>query len=562
MNQEETPVKTKYTLLAVATLAALSLLLGACEPEAPDRDAAEAITEQALHEHIAELASDEYEGRFPATEGGERTEQYLRTELEEMLLQPAGDDSYFQEVPLVKMTTDPDMSLDIAGEDFDRSLEYGDEMMLWSGLQEETVTVEDSELVFVGYGAVAPEYDWNDYEDLDLEGKTVVMLVNDPGFATEDEELFNGIAMTYYGRWDYKFAEAARQGAEGAIIIHQTEPAGYGWEVVSGSWSGTQFTLDEDGNEDALAMEGWITESVAEELFEAADLDFEALQEEALSRDFEPVSMELEASTEIHAEFESATSNNVAAKIRGSQRPDEYIVYMAHWDHLGKDDSLDNPVYNGAIDNASGTAAVLETARAFSEMEIAPERSIVFLFVTAEEQGLLGSRYYAENPLYPLENTVAGINLDSLNHFGPTHDITLTGYGSSELEDHLKTVAEEVDRRVEPEPNPERGYFFRSDHFSFAREGVPALFPTPGVDHVEHGESYGQERLDEYLENDYHQPTDEYDPDWDLSGMVADTRLFFRLGKHLANSEEWPNWFEDSEFRAIRDEMRQTDAGE
>ena len=562
----------EFRLLFLRLTAAIAIagLLTGCptpddpEPEepapeeiAPEPDPEPSISEERIHEYIRTLASDEFEGRAPATPGGEKTEAWLEEQARAIGLEPGNFNSYRQTVGLVEMELDPGLEVIVRGPRYLRSLNYGDEIMLWSGVQEAEVTLANSELVFVGYGTVAPEYDWDDYAGIDVEGKTVVMLVNDPGYATGDEDLFNGRAMTYYGRWTYKYEEAARQGADGAIIIHQTGPAGYGWEVVEGSWSGPQFTLDGENDEPRLSLEAWITEAVAAELFDQSGLDLEELAEAAVSRDFQARSLELGISTLMQNRFETSRSNNIIAKVPGTERPDEYIIYVAHWDHLGKDPELDNPVYNGAVDNATGTAAVLEIARAFGEMEPGPERTVVFLWVTAEEQGLLGSRYYAENPVFPLERTVAVINLDAMNFFGPTNDVTVVGYGSSELEAYLEESARERDRVLRPEPTPEHGYFFRSDHFSFARAGVPALYPNAGIDHVEHGEDYGRAQLAAYIEERYHRPTDEYDPNWDLSGLAADADLAFDVGRRLAAIEAWPNWHEDSEFRAIRDETSQ-----
>lgn len=529
------------------------------EPPAPEQGADHegAIDQARIAEHIRILASDEFEGRAPATEGGKKTEAYLEEQARAIGLESGNDGSYRQTVEMVEMELVSDVNLLLEGPDFSRSLSYGDEVMLWSGIQEEEVELADTELVFVGYGTVAPEYDWNDYADIDVTGKTVVMLVNDPGYATGDEELFNGKSMTYYGRWTYKYEEAARQGAAGAIIIHQDGPAGYGWQVVEGGWSGAQFTLDDGDDEPRLRMESWITEPVAREVFEQADLDFEQLAEAAHRRDFEPRSLGLNASATMQNRFESSQSDNIIAALPGTERPDEYVFYMAHWDHLGMDPELDNAVYNGAVDNASGTAAILEIARAFTEMDPGPERTVVFLWVTAEEQGLLGSNYYAANPVFPLQRTVGAINLDAMNSFGPTNDVTVVGFGSSELEEYLQQAAEETGRHLRPEPTPEHGYFFRSDHFSFANRGVPALYPSAGIDHVEHGEEYGRARHAEYREQRYHQPTDEFDPDRDWSGLVADAQLAFDVGRRLANTDVWPNWYEDSEFRAIRDETAQ-----
>ncbi|MEA5445856.1 M28 family metallopeptidase [Gammaproteobacteria bacterium AB-CW1] len=531
--------------------------LTACDAREGDQAAADWIEKERIREHIRILASDEFQGRAPATAGGERTVEYLSREFQGMELAPGNEGTYTQTVPLLETTLDPttDLILHHGGERWE--LSYGEEVMLWSGRQEETVRLEGSELVFVGFGTVAPEYDWDDYADVDVRGKTVVMLVNDPGVFTEDPDLFNGRAMTYYGRWTYKFEEAARQGAAGAILIHEDDAAGYGWDVVAGSWSGPQMSLAGEDGDQALDMEAWISRDVADRLLETVDSSLEDMTEQALAADFRPQTLPLSAEATMENRFRESESDNVIAYLPGRERPDETILFMAHWDHLGTDPDDDSIIFNGAVDNASGTAAVLEIARAFSKLEQAPRRSVAFLLVTAEEQGLLGSAHYAREPIFEPHLTVAGINLDSMNDFGPTRDITIVGYGSSELEEWLAELAEQENRELRPEPHPERGYFFRSDHFSLAKVGVPVLYPNPGIDHVEHGESYGQAQLDDYQQNRYHRPADEFDPEADYRGLLADARLMFQLALALAESDTFPNWYEDSEFRQIRDEDRQ-----
>ena len=511
-------------------------------------------------ENVKTLASDEFGGRAPGTRGERLTVDFLVREFAELGLKPGYGDSYLQPVPNLELTNRYRSSLDIAFEDEVMELAYPDDMIINSRLLgEEEHGVADSDVVFVGYGIVAPEYDWNDYAGLDVEGKTVVILVNDPGYDSGDEAVFSGRAMTYYGRWTYKFEEAARQGARGALIIHEDEAAGYGWEVVSGSWSGPQLALDHDGDDPQLALEGWLSLSAAEALFEASGHDLDALREAARQPGFEAVALDARARTRLENRFERSRSDNVIAYLPGSKRPDEAIIFTAHWDHLGVDEEDDSLIYNGAVDNASGTAAVLELARVFSEMDTAPERSIVFLLVTAEEQGLLGSRFYGENPVFPLSKTVAGINLDSMNVFGPTRDVTVVGYGNSALDEHLRRAAKAQGRHLRPEPHPERGYFYRSDHFSLARHGVPVLYPNPGIDHVERGVEFGEAWMADYQQNRYHRPADEYDPAWDLSGLALDTALVMRVALALANSKDWPNWQQDNEFRAIRDESRRAE---
>lgn len=540
----------KYRIL-ITLLAAL--VVTACGRTQVDPHAL--ITAEALHAGIATLASDEFGGRSPASPGEELALEYMISQFREAGAQPGNGDSFLQEVPLVSITADPDMTLAIRGEDGTMNLAYGTGFMANSRRVTESVSLADSELVFVGYGIVAPEYGWNDYEGLDVEGKTVVILVNDPGFATGDPELFTGRAMTYYGRWTYKYEEATRQGAAAAIIVHETAPASYGWEVVSGSWSGEQFHLvAADRNMSRVAVEGWVTENAARTMFTRAGLDFDAMKEAALSPDFEAVPMGLTASVEIRNTLRESVSNNVIAMIPGSERPDEYVIYTAHWDHLG---TQGDDIYNGAVDNASGTAGLLVLARAFGAMETPPARTVVFLPVTAEEQGLLGSQHYAQNPVFPLDRTVAVINVDVLNYIGETRDITVVGYGASELDSFVDEVAAEFERTVMSDQRPEAGVYYRSDHFNFAKVGVPALYPNMGRDMIEGGVERGQELAAAYTRDRYHQATDDYSPDMDWRGGAADLRLLFEIGRRIAESDQWPNWVEGNEFRAARDAMMQ-----
>ena len=429
--------------------------------------------------------------------------------------------------------------------------------MLWTKRLVESVTIDRSNVVFVGYGIVAPEYDWNDYAGVDVRGKTVLMLVNDPGFATGDSTLFAGDAMTYYGRWTYKFEEAARQGAAAAILVHETDAASYPWAVVRGSWAGEQFDLErEDQNQSRVAAEGWITTETAQLLFQRAGMDFSVMKERAASREFQARPLGLSASFGLQNTLRHSTSHNVVAVLPGSTRPDEYVLYMAHWDHLGVDTTLDgDQIYNGALDNATGTAGLLVLARAFAAADPAPERSIVFLAVTAEEQGLLGSAHYAANPVFPLERTVAALNMDAMNVIGPMRDVTVVGLGQSELDDYVADAAAEQGRRVRPDPDPSAGGYYRSDHFSFAQVGVPALNMDGGVDHLERGEAWTLAQRDRYEAERYHKPADELDAMWDLRGMVDDLRLLYRIGYRLSRESTWPNWRETSEFRARRDSM-------
>ncbi len=527
----------------------------------PSADVLEQIDEVGLARHIEVLASDEFEGRAPASEGERKTIAYLRQEFEALGLEPGaggqGEEGWIQEVPLVSITADPSMALQVRGPRTSRELEYATDFMAWTKQVIDRVEVDETEVVFAGYGIVAPEYGWDDYAGVDVRGKTVILLVNDPGFATGDPDLFNGRAMTYYGRWTYKYEEAARQGAAGVLIVHETEPAGYPWEVVTGSWSGKQFGLvAEDANLSRAAVEGWLAHAAARRLFADAGLDYDELKTKATAAGFEPVPLDLRVSLEIRNEVERSSSSNLAALLPGSSRPDEYVVYMAHWDHFGRDETLEgDQIYNGALDNATGTAALLEIAEAFRGLEEPPARSVLFLAVTAEEQGLLGSAHYAERPLKPLDRTVAALNIDGLDIWGPMRDITVVGWGSSELDDYLAAAVESQGRVVRPDPEPEKGFFYRSDHFNFAKVGVPALYTHSGVDHVEHGEAWGRRMREEYTAERYHKPSDEYHESWDLSGAVDDLRLLFRIGYRLAQEPTWPNWREGNEFRARREEM-------
>jgi Zn-dependent M28 family amino/carboxypeptidase len=518
-------------------------------------EAANSITAEDLKVDVAILSSDEFEGRAPASRGETLTIQHMTKEFRALGLKPGNGDSYLQEVPLVKITSAPDAVLSIKGKNSTKTFKYGDEFVATTMRVVEEVSLDNSEMVFVGYGIVSPEYGWNDYKDLDVKGKTVIILVNDPGFATQDAELFHGRAMTYYGRWTYKYEEAARQGAAGALIVHETEPAAYGWDVVHNGWTGPQFYLrSEDNYKTRCAVEGWITLETAQRVFNLAGLDFAGQKTKAALGDFQSASMGLTASVALQNTIEYSASNNIIALLPGAERPDELIIYTAHWDHFGIDPTLEgDQIFNGALDNATGTAALIELAEAFTQLDSLPSRSILFMAVTAEEQGLLGSHYYATHPIFPKTKTVAAINMDALNIYGKMKDITVIGYGQSELDDYVETEAAEQGRSVRPDPKPERGSFYRSDHFSFAKQGIPALYTGMGIDHVEHGEAWTLEKRDKYIAEKYHKPSDNYDPNWDLSGAVDDLRLLFKIGHRLSMEKTFPNWKEGSEFKAKRD---------
>jgi Zn-dependent M28 family amino/carboxypeptidase len=514
------------------------------------------VTVEDLLAGIQTLSSDEFEGRAPSSLGENKTMEFLRIEFERLGFEPGNGESFYQDVPLVAITANPGM-LEIRGNGTSNRFRYGEQFVAATKRVVDRSGIDNSELVFLGYGAAAPEYEWNDWEGMDLRGKTAVVLVNDPGFATEDPALFNGRAMTYYGRWTYKFEEAARQGVDALFIVHETAPAAYPWGVVQRGWSGQEFGLvAEDDNMSRAAIEGWWTVETARTIFEQAGFNYDSLKSLASQRDFTPVPLGLTASVSVRNTVERSASRNFLALLPGSDRANEYFVYMAHWDHFGIGTAVNgDTIYNGALDNATGTAALLELAEAFASLEQRPSRSILFLGVTAEEQGLLGSAHYGQNPVYPLEETVAALNMDVLNVYGPMNDISIIGYGNSELDDYLVEFATAAGREVKGDPNPAAGSYYRSDHFNFAKVGVPALYPGNGVDHVEHGEEWTRARSDEWRAQHYHQPSDEYTPDWDLTGAVADLRIFFRIGHRIANETTFPNWKEGSEFKAIRDAM-------
>ncbi len=563
------------TLLPLLSLACL-LGLAACKPAQEEPATSTEITAQTtapvslegaqptidlerMMESIVELSSDAYGGREPMSEGERMTLEFLETRFREMGLEPLFGDSYRQPVELVSIEADPStvqMTFHMDGKD--RFVKYEDEMVAGTKRVVPESSVETSELVFVGYGIVAPEFGWDDYADVDVRGKTVLILINDPGFATRDPALFKGKAMTYYGRWTYKYEEAARQGAAAAVIIHDTAPAAYGWEVVRNSWTGPQFHLHRDNdNMDRAPIESWIQKDIAEELVEAAGLDLADLQQAALSPEFKAVELGSTMDARVENQIVRKQSYNIGAMLPGSERPEEVFVYTAHWDHLGTDLSVaegTDGIYNGAMDNASGVAGLLELAWSYAALPRAPARSVAFLAVTAEESGLLGSAYYASNPPIPMNQTVGGINMDSLMIYGPTSDVVVVGYGSSELEDILILEAGKQDRIVKPEEHPERGGYYRSDHFNFAKKGVPMLYAKAGSDHLELGPEYIKEKGAYFLKNRYHTALDEVGDDWDLRGAGQDLEMYFGIGLEVADGEQWPEWYEGNEFRAVREQ--------
>jgi len=542
-------------LLLAAAVAAV--LLAACAP-APSTPAFDA---RGFRAHVQALSSDLFQGRFPASIGEERTVRYLVDRFRALGLRPGNGLSWTQDVPLVGITsaTSP---LAIVGENARFEFENGKDAVLFTKRVADRVALEQSELVFVGYGVTAPEAGWDDFKGVDVRGKTLLVLVNDPDFAASEPGAFGGKRMTYYGRWTYKYEEAARRGAAGVLLVHDDAGAGYGWSVVTGSWTGEQFDLKSaDGNAGRAAVEGWLTRDAAARVLAAAGQDLAALELAARSKDFQPVPLPLKASATLTSTIRETPSRNVIAVLPGRERPDERVVYVAHWDHLGVDPALEgDQVFNGAVDNATGTAALLELARAFAALPERPARSIVFLAVTAEEQGLLGSRWYAENPVFPLASTVAAINIDAMNVGGRTRDVVVIGRGASELEDLLETAARAQGRYLADEDSPEKGFFYRSDHFNFAKKGVPVLYAESGIDLVEGGAEAGRAAAARHIKEDYHKPSDEYRDGWDLAGAMEDIGLYFAIGHELAVGEAWPNWRPGNEFRAARDAQRPTTA--
>ncbi len=548
-------MKNKFS---VFSLLIFFILLNCAKKSNPIQPALHRISADVFKKHVAILASDEFLGRFPGTTGEDKTIQYLKGQFKQLGLQPGNGNSYFQEVPLVRLTADPAMKLKIKGEKGSITFDYAADFIGGTPQTRKHVQVKNSDIIFVGYGIVAPEYNWNDYEGLDVKGKTVLILVNDPGYATLDSNLFTGKAMTYYGRWTYKYEEAARQGASAAIIIHETGAASYPWGVVRNSWSGPQYYLVDDKlSKSSLQFQGWITTESARKIFKFAGLDYEKIISSAANRNFKPVPLHLTCSVQFKNEVAYTKSHNVVAILPGDERSDEYIIYTAHWDHLGVNPTFKgDSILNGAVDNASGTAALLTIADAFVHLPQKPARSIMFLSVTAEEQGLLGSKYYVEHPLVPLQNTIANINMDGINIFGKTRDMTIIGYGQSDLDIFARKALERNGRYVRPNPTPEKGSYFRSDHFNFAKAGVPALYLSAGIDNMEHGEKWGLAAKEKWIRTHYHKPSDNYEPDqWKLDGMLADIRIYFEVGYDLSNTTKIPHWSETSPFRKIWEKM-------
>lgn len=520
-----------------------------------------AISAELILQHTKVLASDEFEGRLPGTPGEAKTVAYVSEQFKALGLAPGNPDgSYVQKVPLVGIEGTPEMSLKVGKKAI--ALTRGRDFVAATQRFVPEVKVQDSDVVFVGYGVQAPEYGWDDYKGLDVKGKTIVMLINDPAVPDPndpqklDPNFFKGEAMTYYGRWTYKYEIAAKLGAAAAVIVHETKPAAYPWEVVEHGWNGEQFSLAAaDQNMSRVPVQSWITLDKAKELFRAAGQDFDQAKKAALTQGFKPIPLKAKASFTIKNKVREVTSHNIIAKLEGSDPAlkDEYIIYTAHWDHLGRDDSLPDPIFNGAADNATGTAGLLAIAAGYKALPTAPKRSVLFLAVTAEEQGLLGAQHYATNPLYPLSKTLANFNMDVLNTIGESRDIQIIGTGQNTLEDTFTAIATRHGRTVLPDTDTPKGYYYRSDQFEFAKQGVPALYPKAGEQIIGKPEGYGAAKRAEYTAKDYHAPSDEVKPDWDLSGAAKDAQLLFETGYVIANGSTWPMWKEGSEFKAIRE---------
>jgi len=547
---------SNHTLALAISLLAVPALAAAYPPHPKTTPA---ITAADLSARDKAVADDAFQGRGPGTKDGEMASLWIANEMKRIGLKPGNHGSYFQPVPAVTIKLDaPASSLTFDTAKGALAPKFADEAVYWTPqFATDEVKVDKSQLVFVGYGVIAPEYNWNDYAGVDVKGKTVVILINDPGneAATPDPKFFKGKAMTYYGRWTYKYEEAARQGAVGAIIVHETIPAAYGWQVVRNSNAGPKSWLAaDDQNKSMVPIQGWISLDTARDLFKRAGLDYDQQKTAANKPGFKAVEMKGEALTaDAHSTVTHMMTRNIIGVVKGTKHPDDYVLFTAHWDHFGIKDDVPgaDKIMNGAVDNGMGTSSILELAEAFARAK--PERSIAFISVTLEEQGLLGSEYFAEHPLWPLNHMIGGINIDADLPEGKAHDMVLVGTGNSEMEDILAEELKTHDRTLTPDPEPEKGAFYRSDHFPLAKVGVPMISPGGGYDLIDGGKEAGQALRDDYRKNRYHQPNDEWGASWDLSGPVDDLQVFYAVVLKLANSNTWPNWYKDSEFRATRD---------
>jgi Zn-dependent M28 family amino/carboxypeptidase len=545
-------------LTAATSLFAVDELALRLEP------ALEAITPDGLLAHIKVLASNEFEGRAPGTRGEELSVKYISDQFKQIGLKPGNPDgSYTQEVPLAGIKSESGMSFIIGDKTID--LKYPEDFIASSARLRPEIKIDNSDVVFVGYGVVAPEYGWDDYKGVDVRGKTLLMLIGDPPIPDPkdpsklDEKMFKGKAMTYYGRWTYKYEIAAQKGAAAAVIIHETEPAGYPYSVVKTSWAKENYEIDSPNkNADAVAARSWITLDTAKKLLADCGQDFDALKKSAITKEFRPVTLKAKARMEIKQQLRSFKSLNVIGKLEGSDPKvrDEYVIYTAHWDHLGRHLELQgDQIFNGAIDNASGVASVIELAAAFTKLNPPPKRSVLFMATTVEEAGLLGAKFYAEHPLYPLEKTLADINIDTVNPWGKTRDIEDLSDNNSTLDDLLAAAAKRNGRMMTPDSQPEKGNFYRADHFEFSKRGVPSLYTRGGKDFIGKPANFGQQKRDDYTAHHYHQVSDEVNPNWDLSGAVQDVQLLFEVGYQVANGDKFPEWKAESEFKSKRDAM-------
>lgn len=550
--------------LSVTLVLVFGLVTLTFAADAPPKDAADAITAPDLLKHIKVLASDEYEGRAPGSKGEELSVKYIYEQFKALGLEPGNPNgTYIQEVPLAGITTLPTASFTVG--DKKTELKFPTDYVASSARLENVIKIENTDVVFVGYGVVAAEYGWDDYKDVDVKGKTILMLINDPAIPDPadptklDEKMFKGKAMTYYGRWTYKYEIAAQKGAAAAVIIHETEPAAYPYSVVMSSWAKENFEIDAaDKNKGAVQIRSWITLDVAKKLLADCGQDFDALKKKAITKDFRPVALKAKANFDLKQTVRPFKSHNVVAKLEGSdpKLQDEWVIYSAHWDHLGKHDELSgDKIFNGAADNASGVGGLLELATAFVKMKPAPKRSILFMATTAEEAGLLGAKFYAEHPLYTLEKTLADINMDGLSLWGKTRDIEDISFGNSDLDDMLDAATKKQDRVMNPNSQPEKGTFYRADNFEFSKVGLPSLYTGAGRDVIGKPPGFGQQKKDEYVAKHYHQPSDEVNPEWDLSGAAGDLRLLLEVGYEVANGDKFPEWKPGTEFKAKRDAM-------
>ena len=546
----------RLNLKSIIWFIPFSLLIGGCSTKDNKVSQAEnSINAIDMTVHVRTLASDDFQGRKPFTKGETLTIEYLAKEFEKIGLKAPYNGSYFQEVPMVEITSNPSETITLKTEKGDLELSYIKDYLAETPHIIDEAIIDNAEIVFAGYGIVAPEYNWDDYANIDAKDKIVLVLVNDPGFATQNPDLFTGNAMTYYGRWAYKYEEAARQGAKGIWVVHNTKAAGYPWQSLSNTASTNLYLQNENKNADQCLLTGWITEEACAKIFEHNNFDFATIKEEAKDNNFKALSLNTHLNLTIKNTLLFANSNNVVGIIEGKERRDECIVFSAHWDHFGIGPAHNgDSIYNGAADNALALASMLETAKAFAQAP-QPQRTVVFVAVTAEETGLLGSNYYANNGLFAPNKTVANLNYELPLPIGRMKDVTITGFGQSELDQYVERFAKEQDRYIAPDQSPENGMYYRSDHFSFAKVGIPSLFIKGWQDSREHGKEWAKQKVEEYWQTAYHKPADEFEEATaDLSGNVEDAKLFFKIGWQLANQSLFPKWSESSEFKAIREQ--------